>query len=196
MLGLRHSPALLIVLALGCVTISVDSEYMGNADFSKYKTYDWKEGLQEQPNDARIDNAVLDARIKAAVHKRFTELGYTREGEGTPDFYIGYHAAVVRRVESSKPSDYYGAVGQKGYLGGYRSRYGAYGRDWGRVSVPIPAYEYDMGTLVLDVIETETGRLVWRGWATAEIDLWLPDRGSGEKIDEAVSRVLAEFPPI
>ena len=196
MLILRHSPALLIVFALGCVTMSVDSEFLGNADFSKFQTYDWKEGLQNQPDDPRIDNAVVDARIKKAVQKRFSELGYKKGGDGTPDFYIGYHAAVVRRVESSKPSDYYGAIGERVYLGGHQGRYGDYGREWGRVAVPIPAYEYDMGTLVLDIIEAETGRLVWRGWASAEIDLWLPKAGSGKRIEEAVEKILADFPPI
>ncbi|MFQ5456875.1 MAG: DUF4136 domain-containing protein [Myxococcota bacterium] len=193
---LRHSPVLLAVFVLGCVAISVDSEYLGNADFSKYKTYAWKEGLQEQPDDPRIDNTLLDTHIKIAVRRRFAELGYKETDQGEPDFYVGYHAAVARRVESSKPSDYYGAIGEKGYLGGYRSRYGAYGEDWGRVSVPIPAYEYDMGTLVLDIIEAESGSLVWRGWARAEIDLWVPGGGGGERIDEAVTKILANFPPV
>lgn len=195
MLTIKRSLMVLIALTLGCVSIDVYTEVADQNDFSVYRTYDWKEDLQHQPDDPRIDNTLLRARIRRAVERRFAELGYERRTSDTPDIYIGYHAEVNRRIESSKPKDYYAAAGRKDYLGGYRGRYGSYGQEWGKVAVPMPAYEYDQGVLSLDIIDAKSGKLVWRGWARAEINLWIPDNRRGKRIDEAIERILAEYPP-
>ncbi len=195
MLTIKRSLMVLFALTLGCVSIDVYTEVADQNDFSVYQTYDWKENLKNQPGDPRINSTLLRARIRRAVERRFSELGYERRTSDRPDIYISYHADVNRMVESSKPKDYYAAIGQKGYLGGYQGRYGAYGQEWGRVAVPIPAYEYDQGVLILDIVDAKSGELVWRGWALAEIDLWIPDSRQGRRIDEAVKRVLEEYPP-
>jgi hypothetical protein len=57
-------------------------------------------------------------------------------------------------------------------------------------------FEFEAGTLVLDVIDAGTNRLVWRGWAQQAIGDVLENRDHmARRIDEAVSRMLASLPP-
>jgi hypothetical protein len=48
---------------------------------------------------------------------------------------------------------------------------------------------------VLDVIDTRTNRLIWRGWAQDSVEEALEDSDRmARQINEAVTRMLATFP--
>ncbi len=55
--------------------------------------------------------------------------------------------------------------------------------------------EYDEGTLILDVIDGESRELAWRGVAQAKISRNSSPDQRGRKINEAVSKIFANFPP-
>jgi len=60
---------------------------------------------------------------------------------------------------------------------------------------PIDVYQYEEGSLVLDVIDPAQSELVWRGTASKAIDRsWTPEERETE-VREAVRALLAEFPP-
>jgi hypothetical protein len=52
---------------------------------------------------------------------------------------------------------------------------------------------YTVGTLVVDLFDTSTKRVIWRGWAT---DV-LPDNPSKEtkKLDKEIEKLFKGFPP-
>ena len=56
--------------------------------------------------------------------------------------------------------------------------------------------EYEAGTLVLDIVDTRSNRLLWRGWAQNSVEDMLddPDR-MAKTIEEAVARMLRRLPP-
>ena len=55
--------------------------------------------------------------------------------------------------------------------------------------------ENEVGTVVLDVVDARTNRLIWRGWAQNSIEGLLdhPQRFQ-KRINEAVTRMFARFP--
>jgi hypothetical protein len=56
-------------------------------------------------------------------------------------------------------------------------------------------HEYEAGTLILDFVDTRTNRVVWRGWAQDAVQGMLESRDvMARKIDEAVTRMLEQFP--
>jgi hypothetical protein len=64
---------------------------------------------------------------------------------------------------------------------------------WGGAYTDV--YEYDEGTLILDIVSTGTQELLWRGTAKAVMD-WKDDPDTtAAKINEAVSKNLERFPP-
>jgi hypothetical protein len=56
--------------------------------------------------------------------------------------------------------------------------------------------EYEAGTLVLDIVDARSNRLIWRGWATNSVEDMLndPDR-MAKTIERAVSEMLRRLPP-
>jgi hypothetical protein len=53
---------------------------------------------------------------------------------------------------------------------------------------------YEEGTLIIDVMEGQTERLIWRGTATAEVRPRVSLEDRSDRVAEAVQKVLAEFP--
>ena len=55
--------------------------------------------------------------------------------------------------------------------------------------------EYEQGTIVLDVVDTHTNRVVWRGWAQDSIDGVIDKQESLRKeVNTAVTRMMELFP--
>ena len=56
--------------------------------------------------------------------------------------------------------------------------------------------EYEAGTLVLDVIDARTNRLIWRGWAQRTVEDVLNDGDRMARvITDAVKKMMQQFPP-
>jgi hypothetical protein len=55
--------------------------------------------------------------------------------------------------------------------------------------------EYEQGTIVLDVVNTQTNRVVWRGWAQDSIDGMIDNQELLRKeVNKAVARMMELFP--
>ena len=175
---------LLGALVFGCSSISVNHSFDPAADFSRLETFGWMSSPEVSPaEDLELRN------IRFALKQQLGAKGFT-EDESAPDFLVAIHGGRERRVD----------VQQWGY--GYADRAYFYGRRgrWGSVAAP-PAridyrrgtdtFEYDIGTLILDFVDPPTKQLIWRGVATAVVD----DPVSPKKIDQAVAKLLENFPP-
>jgi hypothetical protein len=58
-----------------------------------------------------------------------------------------------------------------------------------------PVTVYEAGTLVVDIVDTRTNRVIWRGWAQDSIEDELEDPDKMEQqIEEAVARMLTRLP--
>ena len=55
---------------------------------------------------------------------------------------------------------------------------------------------YEAGTLVLDIVDAHTNRLVWRGWAQNSVSDLLNDSDRmPNTIEQAVAQMLLRLPP-
>ena len=160
-----------LLTAVGCSTVTTSSDYDPEHDFAGLETYAW---LESRPDTAVGDLAA--GRVRTAVDEVLVGLGY-RVVEAQADFLITFGVSRQDRVRVTE-QDTYG-----------RRRYGSW--DSRRVDV----YEYQEGTLVLDVIDPETELLVWRGTATGVIVRDRTPEERMEKTREAVAAMLASFPP-
>lgn len=72
---------------------------------------------------------------------------------------------------------------------------GSLGYEPGEYGRGARAVQYDEGTLVVDAVDRRTRRVVWRGWAQADVEAvpGEPDR-MRERIQEAVERMFEDFP--
>ncbi len=164
-----------IVLAGGCSTISsVRYDYDTKEDFGKLKTYDW---LDESSEMTSIDVK----RIRNAIDTVLKARGYSQDMDD-PDFLVAFHGTSTEKVN----------VVDHGY------RYCPYGRYcygyWGWGPAPT-TYTYEEGTLIIDIIDSDTLEMVWRGEAKGVLDPNMSPEQLDQVAKEAVKRILQNFPP-
>jgi hypothetical protein len=166
-----------VALALtGCATMTVSSHVQRGLDFAQYRTYEWGPADALPTGDPRLDeNPFFKDHLQGAVEKGLAARGLELTGSGTPDLLIHYHASISQRIDVNRRDREYG------YCSGSEC--------------PGEVFEYEAGTLVLDLVDARTNRVIWRGWArhTVEDMLENPDR-MASRIDEAVRRMLERLP--
>ena len=172
------------LLVLGCSGLEVSQDYDVNTDFSDLRSFAWKSGQQDRTGDIRVDNPLLDARIRTAVDRSLTAKGFSKVAGGNADFIVSYAVQIRRRIESDR------ARTTIGFGSGGGGGFGGVG-----VSTGGSVSEYDEAMLVIDVTEPGTGSLLWRGTGIRR----LPRRSNPEQntadVAETVERILAQFPP-
>lgn len=173
-------PATIVLLLLGCSTVKVSQDYDPATDFSAYRTFGWFPGSQPQTGDIRVDNPLLDERIRKAVNRELIAKGYRRVTDQTPDVYVAYHLAIRTKLEADTvhtgigygPYPYYGGVGYD---------------TWVR--------QYDEGMLVIDIADAKANKLLWRGVGTRRVTETKNPQKSTEVVNKTVAEILAQFPP-
>jgi hypothetical protein len=164
----------------GCgSSISVNHDYDTMTDFSQYTTFDWASRASSQSNlDATgAPDGLLDQRIRNAVNQALPNRGLTRD-EDNPDLLVVYHLGVQDKVQ----------VTDWGYSYG-RSYYGMGARD-------IDVYQYQQGTLIIDLVDSQAKTLVWRGSGTKTLGSSnISPEQQQKNINEAVGKILSQFPP-
>ncbi len=169
-----------LILTAGCSAVRVSQDYDVSAEFEVYKTYAWALEKQPQTGDIRIDNPLLDARIRGAVDRNLAAKGYRKVDRGSADLLIVYTLSIRSRIESDTVST---GVG-----------YGAYPH-WGGVGFETRVREYDEGMLVIDIGSAEPSKLLWRGTGTRRVtDHKDPDKTT-QVVNKTVAEILAQFPP-
>jgi hypothetical protein len=174
-----------LLAAAGCSTLDVHADKDPAADFSKYKTYEWttKSKGAEATDVTGHPSDLVEDRIHRAVEAQLNAKGLrpvdAAIGE-KPDIYVTDHTSLKERIEG----DWSGVDLGLGYGFGPW-----YGMAWNAPYAP--ARQYTEGTLVIDLIDADTHRLVWRGIATDEAPA--PEK-SAEKVDQAVAETFKKFP--
>jgi hypothetical protein len=168
--------AVLIVSVSACAPMMVSSHVRPDIDFGQYQTFDW--GLPDAlpTGDPRLDaNPFFNDHMKGAVERQLAARGIELSSGGVPDLLVHYHANVSQRVDVNRVDQQYGYC---------------YAEDCG-----VRVMEYEAGTLVLDIVDARTNRVVWRGWAQASFEGVIdhPDRLE-RMVNKAVERMLGRFP--
>jgi len=174
------------LLLCACSSVRVSQDYRPGTDFSHLKTYRWQPVAHDIRGDEPMDDPLRDERIRNAVERNLTSLGFREVTAAKPDFFIDFQYSVYRVMESD---DVRGKVGI-GTWGGANGTYGGIGVGTGR-----GLYTREDGVLHIDVIDPESGRILWRGKGTHQVEQhWKPETKI-KKIDELVGGMLAQFPP-
>lgn len=188
-LGLATVGALVAVS--GCNQTHVRATRDPDADFTAYQTYAWADrrpsGVPAIDDDVALHNAIrnaVDAQMSRLEFRRAEPGQAGIEGEASePDLVLTYHLAAEARLESTAIENYtYSSRGRKG-------RPAVIGRPYTQER------RYVRGTLVLDIVDVRAHRVVWRGWAQADIDDYLdePDKVQA-RVEAVIERLLLRFP--
>jgi hypothetical protein len=164
------------VLAASCATATGSSHVDTNVDFARYRTFDWGAADAFPVGDPRLDrNATFIDHLQGAVEKQLAVRGLAHGTADGADLLIHFHASVDRRLEIG-PTD-----ARHGYCFDDNCRTGV--RD------------YEAGTLIVDVVDRRTDKLIWRGWSQRSVDGVLDDGDRlARMINEGVAKMFVGFP--
>ena len=175
-----------IFILAGCAPMTVTTNYDTSANFTKLKTFDWIPNATINVNDPRVIDSLLESNIKNAVLNELSQKGYEKTSKGTPDFYVAYNASLEAKTRDITLTNYYGYPG-------YPDTWGYW---WGGpTSTETYTVTYDEGMLVVDFVDPETKQPIWRGTVQAQVTLTDTPKCKQNKINEAIKKILAKFPP-
>lgn len=168
--------------------LTIKTEYRPVA-FDSLKTYRWYEKSSFDEKGAVSE--ITYAYIKQAIDKELKAKQLSKTSDVAVDFYVNVTVTAEMRVDV-KDYQVYSGVGE-----GYR-----YSRDTGFQSSFSSEQKTDYiyyrdGTLLVDIIDPFSDKLIWRGVAKKRLPK--EKKSSQQKrekmIDQAISAVLADFPP-
>ncbi|HEX8027627.1 MAG TPA: DUF4136 domain-containing protein [Vicinamibacterales bacterium] len=163
------------VLATGCATLTVSSHIEHNVAFTDYLTYDWGPPDNLPVGDPRLDNnPFFQDTVQGAIEKRLAAKGYERATAGKADLLVHYHASVNQKVEV------YNVDNEYGYC---------YGDCQPQFT------DYEQGTLVIDVVDAKSNKVVWRGWAQDVMNGVIDNQDRLEKqVEKGIDRMMQMLP--
>lgn len=170
---------LLVFFMMACApSVRVTSDYDRSVDFSDYQTFK----LTQQTTMGHVNSLNKD-RITNAIHDEMEKKGFL-QSDIEPDLII--HAVTV--VKNKR------ALSVNSNAVGYSRFYGPHGF-WGTPTnghATVRSNDYKEGTLVIDILDAKTQKLIWTGTANSELNK--KPKNPDEAIRTAVAKVLMTFP--
>jgi hypothetical protein len=140
--------SLLMMVTAPARAVQVSVDFDTNVDFSKYNTFAWK----DSDEDLSDSDPLMHERVVRGIEQRLRAAGLS-EVATAPDLYVTYYTA-----EKEETRVFTTGLGYS-YYGGY-----------GNFSTFAPSatsqmVTFTVGTLVIDLWDAKTSKLVWRGMA-------------------------------
>lgn len=181
---------IVVVLLSSCSTMKVTSDYDPFADFSGFRTFAWISDRQEKTGNPQIDDPVFNAGIRDAIEVQLELQGFEKRTLDPPNFLIGYHTAIDRKIKIRTINKVYSDLPGLPW-DDFDRRFNIHEEG----DTETEAFEFEEGTLIMDVVDPDTKELIWRGSAKAEIKYADNPGKRMERIKEAIRLILKNFPP-
>lgn len=155
-------------------------DYDRTVDMKSYKSYAWASTPDISIYD---DNPLMHSRIKNAI-----------------EYYLGQGGMIENTEEPDIWVTYYGEADQNFKVNTFNSGGYSYGSGWawdpywGSSSIGMTAttpIEHKAGTLVIDMWDAKTMKIVWRGTMTATIPE-NPQKGH-KKLDKGIKQMVEKW---
>jgi hypothetical protein len=151
----------------------VKTDYDRAANFTQYKTYSWQHVKTRDPLD--VD------RIKNAVNAALAAKGWTQVDSGGDASIV---AVEMTRDQQTLNTFYDGLGGGWGWR-----RFG--GGGFGEATTTTETYK--VGTVVVDLFDTKSKQLIWRG--SASDTLSNNSDKNIKNLDKSIEKMFQHFPP-
>jgi hypothetical protein len=163
----------ILLALLACAAVlaqEVTFNSMPGTDFTKYHSYKWV-----TIQGAKYPNQIVDTQIKNSIDAQLAAKGLTKVEGGKADLDIGYQGSVDQERQWNAYS-----------TGGLR---------WGGGLANATSSKISVGTLVLDMYDPESERLVWTGRVTKTLDPGASQEKRQKNLDKAMQKLLKNYPP-
>ena len=174
-----------IILFLAACGITSEVQKDPNVDLNSYKTYAWlgEDGTKSYKD---FQESYLIQRVNEELERR----GWRKaNANDNPDALIDYDIMVENELKSESQPVYsrpivrylYNPATRRVTTVWYPSQY------LGERSYSVP---YKSGTITLNVVDNDSNKLVWQGWAETEV---ANSRMDNDTIDKIVKSIFKKF---
>ena len=138
-------------------------------------SFGWGYSLLNVPPGSGSTLSVINDRLHRSIREVLTSKGLVYK-ESEPDFIVSYALAAAGGIDADELNQAYGDV----------------------IDAAILETEWDMhykrGVLIVDVLDNQSGSLIWRGSIMADIDMNWPEERKQERCDAAIQALLSHYP--
>jgi hypothetical protein len=152
------------------IALGADVGYDSAADFSKYKTYAWKEGGWQAPN------LLTERRIHSCVEQELGAKG-VKKAEGEADLLVMTFAATTTDERADAPS------------------FAGLPNTWTGWSAATTSRGSFSGSLEVRLIDRASGNLIWDGRAYAKLGMEPNPNKVQKKVQKVIAEMFEEYPP-
>lgn len=166
----------------GCASgPDIQADYDKSADFGKYRTYGF---VAQAGTDSGDFRSLATKMLQSAASREMEQRGYVRAED--PDLVINFKGKLEEKVDvESTPAPFYGPGW--GYGGWYGAPYGGWG------GTEVTTRRYNVGTLVIDVVDREKRQVVFQG-AISDVVTKEMQQNREASINAAVAHVFSKYP--
>lgn len=166
--------AILLLTSCG-PTLTVTNDYDHTANFSQFKTFKIVKLEQQYQALSQFNQT----RVINAVQAQMLAKGFTPSE--TPDLLVNI-TSILKNQKELVSNSY-------GYGGGFRP----YAWGGGNMSTTVNVQTYVAGSLIIEVANASSNKLLWEGIGNQDIDA--PASDPEKAITTVVTKVMASFPP-
>jgi hypothetical protein len=155
-----------------CTSYNYYQAAINKTNMSGYHTFAWMPPAKGSANTSPV-SAASDIKIKDATTQALVAKGL-KLSQGQPDLVISYTDIVGKGTRTNYYSPYWGGWGPGwgfGWGWGFYRPYYAFGGPFSYYGGLTYAEKehYKEGTLIIDLIDTHTRKIVWRGFGVGEV---------------------------
>ncbi|MCU4174608.1 DUF4136 domain-containing protein [Carboxylicivirga sp. N1Y90] len=169
------------LILMGCDSMSITTDYDHSVDFNTHQTFSflgWHEDSDEIVNKFERD------RWEKAFLEQFTKRGY-KYVEDNGEIVVSLFLVVDAKTGKNAYTTHIG--------GGYGYGYGwGWGMGMGTSYTTIEEYDYNVGTLVVDVFDGQSKQLIWQGVGSDTVEENPKKRAS--KIPYVARNIMYKYP--
>jgi Domain of unknown function (DUF4136) len=159
-----------VFVSIPALAQKVETDYDHSANFLQYHTYSW--------GPVHATDPLFEERIREAVDRELQAKGW-QQVPSSGDVTV---TAVAGRKNKTEYNTFYDGLGP-----------GWGWRGWGEGMATTTVENIPVGTLVIDIYDTASKRLVWRGLAHDQLSD-KPEKNT-QKLQKAVEKMFDKFPP-
>lgn len=180
---MKISPLFSLVLVMlflaGCSTVTVREDIASRSDLSGYRTYGWT-AVDGGSGDVRATNPEVEKLVVAAVDRYMKRRGVEKVAVDDADCLVSWFGSVKNKVSHQSVAHFYTPYGYGAVASQHTAMVeeGAVARTWRE------------GTLIIDIIDRESKRIVWRGSASNALSDNMTEGDAVAYVDRSVKALL------
>ena len=172
----------LLMFSCSQKSYTVSSDRVPSVDMNKYETYAWAEYAGDNSTAKyTLNDLLLKTYLRGEIREELEGHGFNVT-ESNADMLVNF-------IVFEKPTDFkgYGPIQEDNYYYDYY-----YGIEPDKDLGESRTYRFDDGTLVIQIVDKKSGKMVWQGYASGIMDGNMFDRDENN-IEEAVELIFSEL---